>query len=422
MDYHVRPAVQRSLRMRRPPARYVDCMIQERVPLPPPSLTAVVSDHQTQMENPCSSSMQHEQSQNDICDIDVKEEILGLKGMLVELMFKMSHLVVSSKHSELSESFDDYDDDDDAYNENDVDNTFVNTTVVQKLCACIKKAEQKSARECGNSSTAPMLLPSSRCSSLPLPLSSLIRSPPQHTSITDTPQPQSGSMMQSIMVPNPSNCPSPQVQTPQVHHGGSPQQTSHVPGSSFSQPLVHTHSFPQVTTVQRPTLLQYAVSQYSQPIGPPIPTLPIPNPSSANTSSHIQPQSVHQGISLHSKLFIIFHQPPLLLSQLQLYYVTLIPSHIVHLTQFLLILLLVFKGFFSAFWLMMTCRNLQCCSWLTNLLSLHDSEHYKYHILLDHLKFSPAHDLDLAYANDPRPYSMALWALQKKYGQTHQLV
>ncbi|RXN37704.1 P2Y purinoceptor 12-like protein [Labeo rohita] len=28
----------------------------------------------------------------------------------------------------------------------------------------------------------------------------------------------------------------------------------------------------------------------------------------------------------------------------------------------------------------------------------------------------------LAYANDPRPYSMALFALQQKYGQPHQLV
>lgn len=40
---------------------------------------------------------------------------------------------------------------------------------------------------------------------------------------------------------------------------------------------------------------------------------------------------------------------------------------------------------------------------LTNLLSPHESEHYKYHILLDHLKFPPARNLALAYANDPRP-------------------
>lgn len=57
---------------------------------------------------------------------------------------------------------------------------------------------------------------------------------------------------------------------------------------------------------------------------------------------------------------------------------------------------------------------------LTNLLSPHEPEHY--YILLDHLKCSPARDLALAYANDPRPYSMALFALQQKYGQPHQLV
>lgn len=59
---------------------------------------------------------------------------------------------------------------------------------------------------------------------------------------------------------------------------------------------------------------------------------------------------------------------------------------------------------------------------LTNLLSPHESEHYKYHILLDHLKFPPARNLALAYANDLRPYSMALFALLQKYGQPHQLV
>lgn len=59
---------------------------------------------------------------------------------------------------------------------------------------------------------------------------------------------------------------------------------------------------------------------------------------------------------------------------------------------------------------------------LTNLLSPHESEHYKYHILLDHLKFPPVRDLPLAYVNDHRPYIMALFALQQKYGQPHQLV
>lgn len=89
MDYYARPPVLRSVRMRRPPARFTDCMVREHAPPSSSSSTLVVSDHQ-QIDNgnPCSlrpapcSSAQCEQSQHDIIDMDVKQEILGLKGML----------------------------------------------------------------------------------------------------------------------------------------------------------------------------------------------------------------------------------------------------------------------------------------------------------------------------------------------------
>lgn len=151
MDYRSRPAIRRSLRRRRPPARFADCMVRECAPPPPSSPTLVVSDHhQTQYGNPSSRPgpclSAHQPSQHDLIDMDVEQEILGLKGMLGEMMSKMSQLVVSSKHSEFSESFDDASDD---------DNAFATTSIVQELSACIKNAKQKRTCEKCNSSTVP---------------------------------------------------------------------------------------------------------------------------------------------------------------------------------------------------------------------------------------------------------------------------
>ncbi len=94
MDYYARPPVRHSVRMRRTPARFAVCMVRESAPPPPPSSpTLVVSDHQ-QIDNgnPCSlrpatfSSAQCEQFQHDLLDMDVRQEILGLKGMLGEIV------------------------------------------------------------------------------------------------------------------------------------------------------------------------------------------------------------------------------------------------------------------------------------------------------------------------------------------------
>ncbi|XP_058625394.1 uncharacterized protein LOC131536472 [Onychostoma macrolepis] len=52
----------------------------------------------------------------------------------------------------------------------------------------------------------------------------------------------------------------------------------------------------------------------------------------------------------------------------------------------------------------------------------HLSEHYKYQVLLSHLKLPSALQLAKAYMYDPRPYTTALQALQDKYGQPRQLV
>lgn len=58
---------------------------------------------------------------------------------------------------------------------------------------------------------------------------------------------------------------------------------------------------------------------------------------------------------------------------------------------------------------------------LTNLLPAEETEQYKYHILLDHLKLDAARHLALAYSHDSQPYTTALKALQRKYGQPHHL-
>ncbi len=52
----------------------------------------------------------------------------------------------------------------------------------------------------------------------------------------------------------------------------------------------------------------------------------------------------------------------------------------------------------------------------------HLSEHYKYQVLLGHLKHPSALQLAKAYMYDPRPYTTALQALQDKYGQSRELV
>lgn len=141
--------------------------------------------------------------------MDIKQEIPGLKGMLGEIMSRMSQLTVSSKYSESCD--DDASDDD--------DNAVAKQPIVQELCACIKKAEQKSTCKQGNSSTVPSPLSSSRPSSLPPPPSSLLHSPPQHTHTPDTSQLQSGTMTQTPVVTAVSdsvNTHSPQIQASQV--------------------------------------------------------------------------------------------------------------------------------------------------------------------------------------------------------------
>ena len=51
----------------------------------------------------------------------------------------------------------------------------------------------------------------------------------------------------------------------------------------------------------------------------------------------------------------------------------------------------------------------------------HISEQYKFQLLLDKLGGS-AHKLAQAYMHDSQPYTMALYALKDKYGQSRQLV
>lgn len=48
---------------------------------------------------------------------------------------------------------------------------------------------------------------------------------------------------------------------------------------------------------------------------------------------------------------------------------------------------------------------------LTNLLPYDESEQFKYHVLLDHLKLDKAYHLALAYPHYPLPYSRAMLAL-----------
>ncbi|ROI24867.1 hypothetical protein DPX16_21219 [Anabarilius grahami] len=58
---------------------------------------------------------------------------------------------------------------------------------------------------------------------------------------------------------------------------------------------------------------------------------------------------------------------------------------------------------------------------LSNLLDPRESEQYKYHILLDHLKVDQARRLALAYVYTPDPYTQAIQALDEHYGQPRQL-
>lgn len=51
---------------------------------------------------------------------------------------------------------------------------------------------------------------------------------------------------------------------------------------------------------------------------------------------------------------------------------------------------------------------------LPNLLDPRESEQYKYHILLDHLKVDQARRLALAYVNAPDPYTQAIQALNEQ--------
>ena len=66
-------------------------------------------------------------------------------------------------------------------------------------------------------------------------------------------------------------------------------------------------------------------------------------------------------------------------------------------------------------------QNMMLKMALSNLLDPGESEHYKYHILLDHLKVDQAKQLALAYVHAPDPYTQASRALNERYGQPRQL-
>lgn len=59
---------------------------------------------------------------------------------------------------------------------------------------------------------------------------------------------------------------------------------------------------------------------------------------------------------------------------------------------------------------------------LDNLLDANKSEHFKYHVLLHHLKVGQARKLALGYSYTANPYTQALHALDERYGQPRQLV
>ncbi|KAG7501900.1 hypothetical protein JOB18_009345 [Solea senegalensis] len=50
-----------------------------------------------------------------------------------------------------------------------------------------------------------------------------------------------------------------------------------------------------------------------------------------------------------------------------------------------------------------------------------ETELYKFHILLDHLRLPSGRHIALSYAHDPQPFTKALAALERQYGQPHQL-
>lgn len=58
---------------------------------------------------------------------------------------------------------------------------------------------------------------------------------------------------------------------------------------------------------------------------------------------------------------------------------------------------------------------------LTNLLDRQETEEFKFHILLDHLKVDQARCLALACSYDPQPFTEALRALEERYSQPWQL-
>ena len=66
-------------------------------------------------------------------------------------------------------------------------------------------------------------------------------------------------------------------------------------------------------------------------------------------------------------------------------------------------------------------QNMMLKMALSNLLDPGESEQYKYHILLDHLKVDQAKQLALAYVHAPDPFTQASRALNERYGQPRQL-
>lgn len=58
---------------------------------------------------------------------------------------------------------------------------------------------------------------------------------------------------------------------------------------------------------------------------------------------------------------------------------------------------------------------------LSYLLNPSESEHFKYHVLLDHLKVDQAQRLPLAFSYTSDPSTQALKVLDEHYGQPRQL-
>ncbi len=188
------------------------------------------------------------------------------------------------------------------------------------------------------------------------------------------------------VVPDPVNTHSPQMQASQVlvQSASSLQSSAYLPSNSFSSCFVHTQ------LPSRIILEQFS----SQP-------QPISHVSSANVGYHTKPHAVG-----HLGNLVVQQPTPFIVPTTQATGIPFLHSHPYPQPYY---------G--SQYAVSYPVSRVQGPSFpfllnddpqefvmlqlaLTKLLSPHESEHYKYHILLDHLKFPPAHNLALAYAND----------------------